>query len=132
MEKMRISKLEQKITRLKKKSKKKNESKINISKVKCFKCKNICHFANKYEDFNKNNGKNNQRNNNKRINILEEFYNKYFKNSSSESNNNERDKEIYAYDLYIVRRGMWRSSVDHSTIISIFSIFTIYSFKLFY
>jgi hypothetical protein len=107
-EKLRISRIEQKLTRLEEKDRvrRRYESKMDYSQIQCYKCNEMGHFASKCEEFNKKNKRsNNQRNNNRRVNIMEEYYNKINESSDDESSDDEIDnEEIYAYEMYTKRK----------------------------
>jgi hypothetical protein len=107
MEKLRISKIEQKLTRLEKRdrARRKYEPRMDYSQIQCYKCNEMGHFANKCEEFKKNRRNNNQKNNNRRVNIIEEFYDEMYKSSDDKSSDDEIDnEEIYAYEMYTKRK----------------------------
>jgi hypothetical protein len=95
---MKISKIEQKLARLEErdKTRRRYEPRMDYSQIRCFKCNEIGHFANKCEEFNKKNKRsNNQRNNNRRVNMIEELYNKVYGSSDDESSDEEIERKIY-------------------------------------
>jgi hypothetical protein len=82
--------------------KRKYEPRINY----CHKYYKMGHFANKCKEFNKKNRRNNNQRNNRKINIIEELCNEYYKSLDNESSDNEinDDKEVHAYEMYMKRR----------------------------
>jgi hypothetical protein len=106
MEKLRISKIEQKLTRLEERdrAKRRYEPRMDYTQIQCYKCNEIGHFANKCEEFKKNRRNINQRNNNRRVNVIEELYDEIYENSDDESSDDEIDnEEIYVYEMYMKR-----------------------------
>jgi hypothetical protein len=109
MEKLRISKIEQKLTRLEERdrAKRRYEPRVDYSQIQQFKCNEMGHFANKCKEFNKKNRRNNNQrsNNNRRVNMMEELYNEMYGSSDDESSDDEIDnEEIYAYKMYMKRK----------------------------
>jgi hypothetical protein len=108
MEKLRISKIKQKLIKLEERdrARRRYEPRMDYSQIQCYKCNEMGHFANKCEEFNKKNKRgNNQKNNNRRVNIMEECYNKMYESSDDESSDDKIDnEEIYAYEMYMKRK----------------------------
>jgi hypothetical protein len=105
IEKLKINRIEQKLTRLEERDRaKRRYERMDYTQIQCYKCNEMGHFANKCEEFKKNRRNNNQRNNNRRVNVIEEFYDEIYENSDDEFSDNEIDnEEIYAYEMYTKR-----------------------------